>query len=579
MVTKKVKDPVLTALNNQYNAVLVTGSNLFDLQVELDNTKDIFYRPQYVAEKLFEQGYSVLRYSRSSGFSVYKYQSVKNKAELDTVLKKAGISNFIGNNAISPTEVIEIFRGFKNIATQKNANPFAFIIDYAPHLTAHQSPSIEERIVAETINDITALPAVKKSGNALLVYSHEDTNISSLLKGMYKVTYGYPTLEEYQHFITILQGRDDYAKSEVDAATLAKLSRGLNLTQIAAIFKEAKANNVLVQKENIIDQKERLIEQISENTLNVMPTELTFDDMAGLEVAKSVLNGFAEKLSNQDTSSPRAILLAGPPGTGKSTIVSAFANACGFNLVELSDQIKSMWVGESESRLNLALNLIEALSPVILFIDEIDQTFSNRSNSSLDGGVSSHYLKTLFKFAARDDLRGKICIVGCSNTPQLLDPAMINRFVTIPLLEATPQEIANIFPKIEKRIVGTETLDPNSKVLLEASTQIYAKGASPRQIFDIINHTIAKYGNNFTAQHILESCQSFRTNGDPNSGAYSSLSAINLTAFDDYFPWANNISTYNFPWYLDGIVDKSTGKVNELELAKKMEEFGKRAKF
>lgn len=110
-----------------------------------------------MAEKLFGQGYSVLRYSRSSGFSVYKYQSVKNKSDLDTVLKKAGVANFIGNNAISPTEVIEIFRGFKNIATQKNANPFAFVIDYAPHLTAHQSPSIEERIVAETINDTGTL--------------------------------------------------------------------------------------------------------------------------------------------------------------------------------------------------------------------------------------------------------------------------------------------------------------------------------------------------------------------------------------------------------------------------------------
>ncbi|WKZ64146.1 MAG: ATP-binding protein [Saprospiraceae bacterium] len=579
MAQHQQTDPVIKALNNQYHAVLVTGSNLFDLQVELNNPTDIFYRPQYVAEKLFGRGYNVLRYSRSSGFSVYRYQNVKNKSELDTVLKRAGISNFVGSNTISPTEVIEIFRGFKTIAGQKNTDPFAFIVDYAPHLTAHQNPSIEERIVAETLNDITTLPVVKKSGNVLVVYSHEEANQSSLLKGMYKVSYGYPILEEYEHFISILQSREEYAKADVDIPTLAKLSRGLNLTQIAAIFKEAAANHQVVGKENIISEKERLIEQISENTLNVLPTELTFDDMAGLEVPKGVLKGFAEKLSVQDKSSPRAILLAGPPGTGKSTIVSAFANACGFNLVELSDQIKSMWVGESESRLNLALNLIEALSPVILFIDEIDQTFSNRSSSSLDGGVSSHYLKTLFKFAARDDLRGKICIVGCSNTPQLLDPAMINRFVTIPLLEATPVEIAAIFPKIEKRVTGQEKLDPKNETLLEASSLLYSKGASPRQIFDVINHTITKNGVEFHEQHILQSCQSFRTNGDPNSGAFSSLSAINLTAFDDYFPWANNLTGYNFPWYLDGIVDKETGKVNELELHKKIEEFGRRSKF
>lgn len=71
--------------------------------------------------------------------------------------------------------------------------------------------------------------------------------------------------------------------------------------------------------------------------------------------------------------------------------------------------------------------------------------------------------------------------------------------------------------------------------MLEASSLLYSKGVSPRQIFDVINHTITKNGVEFGEQHILQSCQSFRTNGDPNSGAFSSLSAINLTAFDDYF--------------------------------------------
>jgi len=573
-------DPVLEALNNQYNAVLVSGSNIFDLQVELDNPNDIFYRPLYVAEKLFQKGYNVLRYSRSSGLSVHRYRNVKNKSKLDTVLKRAGISNLLGNNSISPTEVVEIFRGFKHIASQKNENPFVFIIDYIPHLASHQTTSNEERIVAESINDIASLPVVKKSGNAIVVYAHEEGNLSSLLKGLYKVNYGYPSLKEYEHFIGILLNRtEEFASSDVSTENLAKLSRGLNLTQIAAIFKEAKAKNIMVTKEAILEEKERLIEQVSENTLNVLPTNLVFDDMAGLEVPKKVLNDFAIKLSNQDPSSPRAILLAGPPGTGKSTIVSAFANACGFNLVELSDQIKSMWVGESESRLNLALQLIEALSPVILFIDEIDQTFSKRSNSSLDGGVSSHYLKTLFKFAARDDLRGKICIVGCSNTPQLLDPAMINRFVTIPLLESTPEQIAYIFPKIEKRIIGKERLNPNNEYLRQGAELLYSKGASPRQIFDIINHTISKYGRNFNEKQILESCKNFRINGDMISSAFSSLSAINLTAFDDYFPWANNVKNYKYPWYLEGIVNTDNGTINELELNKKIKEFSKKSRF
>jgi AAA+ superfamily predicted ATPase len=579
-VAQKHLDPVLQAFAEKHHSILVSGSNIFDLQIELNNDRDIFYRPYYAAEKLFEQGYYVLRYSRSGGFSIHRYNEIKNKSDFDDILKKTGLQDFLGCKPISPTEVIEIFRGFKKVAEGKYKNPFTFIVDYMPHLSSRDSSSNEERIVAETLNDLTFLPKVKKSGNLLLVYAHEECNLSSLLKGMYKVNYGYPSLPEYEHFINIISNRDEYANPDLDYSTMAKLCRGLTLSQIDSIFKAAKVNNQQVTKEHIIAEKERLIEQISEGTLKVLPTNMTFDDMAGLDVVKKVLSEFAEKLSKGSSGSPRALLLAGPPGTGKSTIVNAFANACGFNLVELSDSIKSKWVGESEARLDTALSLIESLAPVVLMIDEIDQQFSSRSQTANDGGVEKHYLKTVFKFAARDDLRGKICIVGCSNTPQLLDPAMIDRFkIVVPLLEATPTDIARIFPKIEKRILGQERLNPQNAKLLEGAQILFKKGASPRQIFDIITRTIIKYGENFNEEHILESCKSYRGNGDLNSGAFSSLSAINLTAFDEYLPWANNPQSYTYPWYLESIVEKRTGQINEMEFTKRLNEFAGKSRF
>lgn len=572
------KDIALDALENKHHAVLITG-NIFDLQVETGNDY-LYYRPLYLAEKLYQKGMFVLRYSRSSGLTIHRYNDIKqDKKVLDDVLQRTGLNKFIGNKDISPTEVVEIFRGFKAIATSKYSVSFAIIVDYVPHLTSSQSADREMQIVAETISDIANLPSVQKAGNLLIVYAYEENNLSPLLKVLNKVNYSYPGISEYEQFFTIISSRkEEFAVTELSTQEAAKLSRGLNLSQLAALFREAKAQNKSVTKNAIISEKEKLIEQISEKTLTVLPTDITFDDMAGLEVPKKILKDFAKKLSVQHASSPRAILLAGPPGTGKTTIASAFANACGFNLVELSDEIKSMWVGQSEARLSLALQLIQSLSPVILFIDEIDQTFSNRSNASMDGGVSSHYLKTLFKFAARDDLRGKICIVGCSNTPQLLDPAMINRFITLPLLEVTPAEMAAIFPKIQKRITGKETLNPHNENLLQGCEYIYRKGASPRQIFDVINKTISRHGLDFREDHILESCLSFRSNGDPASGAYSSLSAIRLTAFDDYFPWAGNLD-YPLPWYLEGIVNLNDGSVNEMELNKKLYEFKSQSRF
>jgi hypothetical protein len=575
---KSKKDKSLEAIENNHHCLLVTG-NIFDLQVEPGNNV-LYYRPLYLAEKLYEKDYFILRYSRSTGLSIHRYNELKKeKNVLEDILQRTGLNRFVGNKDIRATEVVEIFRGFKSIATTKHSLPFAFIIDYMPHLTSSQNADREMQIVAETISDIANLPSVQKAENILIVYAYEESNLSPLLKVLHKIEYQYPDLEEYEQFFTILNEReDDFGKTDLTSKDAAKIARGLKLNQLASLFREAKAKGIVVIKNNIIDEKERLIEQISERTLTVLPTDITFDDLAGLETPKRILMEFAAKLSKQDLSSPRAILLAGPPGTGKSTLASAFANECGFNLVELSDEIKSMYVGQSEARLALALQLIQSLAPVILFIDEIDQTFSNRTNSNLDGGVSSHYLKTLFKFAARDDLRGKICILGCTNTPQLLDPAMINRFVTIPLLEATPRDMTAIFPKIQKRITGEETLNPNDPYILQGCELLYRKGASPRQIFDVINHTMSKFGNKFSSENIFDSCKSFQANGDPNSGAYSSLSAIRLTAFNDYFPWHNN-KDYPLPWYLEGIVNVSDGTVNELELNMKIEDFKMKSRY
>lgn len=189
-------DPALHAIENKHNCLLITG-NIFDLQVEAENNV-LYYRPLYLAEKMYEQGKFVLRYSRSTGLSVHRYSEIKqNKNILDDILQRTGLNRFVGNKDIRPTEVVEIFRGFKSIATTKHSVPFVFIIDYVPHLTAGQTADREMQIVAETINDIASLPSVQKAENQLIVYAYDENNLSPLLKVLHKIDYGYPDVEEY----------------------------------------------------------------------------------------------------------------------------------------------------------------------------------------------------------------------------------------------------------------------------------------------------------------------------------------------------------------------------------------------
>jgi AAA+ superfamily predicted ATPase len=575
-----IVDPVLQSFEMMHHAVLCTG-NIYDFQVDQDSDC-IFFRSNFLAEKLYLKGYAVLRYCRSSGFSVYNYTELKKdkKDILNEILQQNGILNLLNQGGISPTEVVEMSRSFIKIASRKHKIAFAIIIDYAPHLISANNPSNEEKIVAEAINEIANRPSVQKSGNLLIVYANAATDLPWLVKNLYTVHYTYPLLAEYAKFFSILKARtDEFAETDLSSQECSLLARGLRLSDLKSLFTEYRVKNEKITTEVLNDAKCKVIEQISDHTLTVLDTPLNFDDLAGLEVPKRILRNFSIKLRNQDPSSPRAILLTGPPGTGKSTIAGAFAKDCGFNLVELSDDIKSKWVGESEARLKIGLDVLVGLAPVVLFIDEIDQSVTNRSSASLDGGVSQHYLKTLFKFIAMEEHRGKVVIVACSNTPQLLDPAMINRFINIPILEPTPEQMTSIFPKIQKRISSTVSLNQDDVDLLEACKILYSKGAMPRQFYEILNHATGYFGAELTGKHILYSSDKFRCSSDANSIAYSSLSAISLTPFTDFLPWSDNPSEYPYPWYLNGMIDVTNGEVDLIEQNKRLLDLKSKSRY
>jgi hypothetical protein len=267
--------------------------------------------------------------------------------------------------------------------------------------------------------------------------------------------------------------------------------------------------------------------------------------------------------------------MVGPPGTAKSTFAPILAALCGFNVLQFQS-VKNMFVGESERRLNLALSLVETLAPTVLFIDEITETTPSRNTSVNDGGVSLDLLAQLFKFSARDDLRGKVLLLGASNVPERLDPAWHDRFIIIPFLELLPQEMSELFGMFERRVTGNATLNPLDPKLREAAQILHHKGASPRKILDIVNYGLLfSTRDSFNSDAILSAATDYVGSANPMAIAYSSLVAIGLTSFHSYLPWSLDPQNYLFPWYLEGVVDKKSGTINRDELHKRIKEYRK----
>lgn len=577
-------DPLLKAIAAGYSALLLTG-NLHDYTIYGGK---IYYRPQFIADLLEQNSYTVIRYSKSQGGRIHHYSGLPpdEKKSVDSLLNSVGLLSLLrreGQN--NPEEMRTFFRAcfrLMQIPHTKDTKPIALIFDYTEHLAPAVQTSAaaadEHTFVAETLHALASSPALKKSRNVLICLAR-DGLYNSLLNDLFHIDYPFPDEHETNEFIQIVLKRKSEKNTPIQLEKnfteneFARITRGLRLRDIESMADDAGASKEPLLRQTVLASKADAILKISEGTLSVMTTQLTLDDIVGLEVNKRFFSIVAEKLKQGDPSSPRSILMVGPPGTSKSTFAPILAQMCGFNIVEFQN-IKNMYVGESERRLNLALNLVQNLAPAILFIDEITEMIPNRHHSVTNDEISKDLLGQLFKFSAQEELRGKVLLLGASNVPEQLDPAWFDRFILIPFLELLPNEMGQLFNIFQRRMTGKTTIDPQDPNIVKASQLLHQKGISPRKILDIINHALLFSRNgSLTSENILRAAGDYVGPANPFAIAYTSLTAISLTSFASFLPWSFDPENYTFPWYLEGIVDKKTGHIHRDELEKRIQEY------
>ena len=125
---------------------------------------------------------------------------------------------------------------------------------------------------------------------------------------------------------------------------------------------------------------------------------------------------------------PRGVLFHGPPGTGKTLIARALAASCSTSEQQISFFMRkgadclSKWVGEAERQLRLLFEEAKKAQPSIIFFDEIDGLAPVRS--SKQDQIHASIVSTLLALMDGMDGRGQVVVIGATNRPDSVDPAL-----------------------------------------------------------------------------------------------------------------------------------------------------------
>jgi len=136
---------------------------------------------------------------------------------------------------------------------------------------------------------------------------------------------------------------------------------------------------------------------------------------------------------------PKGVLLYGPPGTGKTLIAKAVANETDAYFISISGpEIMGKFYGESEARLRSVFEDAQKHAPAIVFIDEIDSIAPKREDMGGEKQVERRVVAQLLALLDGLQSRGQIIVIGATNIPNTLDPALrrpgrFDREISIPI--------------------------------------------------------------------------------------------------------------------------------------------------
>ena len=228
---------------------------------------------------------------------------------------------------------------------------------------------------------------------------------------------------------------------------IANAALGLTLDEAERVFFKAIIRDAKLDKDDaqyVRDEKRQIVQK--SGLLEYYETAENLGSVGGLDMLKAWLKrrtrAFEPAAREYGLPPPKGLLLLGVQGCGKSLAAKAVSGSWGFPLLRLDlSRIFGSLMGSSENNMRRALEMAESVSPAVLWVDEIEKTFSGiESSGRTDAGTTARVFASFLTWL--QDKEALVFCVATANSIDALPPELLRKgrfdeifFVDLPSVE------------------------------------------------------------------------------------------------------------------------------------------------
>ena len=348
---------------------------------------------------------------------------------LGEISTKLGIKRFVSWDCVNG------LRGALNEEGKFINNPLG-VLNWLKDQTAELSTILfvkdfykfyDDPSVCRTIKELSYL--LRRTSNNLIFSSHKLPSSEELDDLVTTINLPLPDQNELANLIRKIALNTNSDLNDHDLNQLAQASSGLSESRVKQVAAKALTKRGKVSKDDIQDILEEKKQVIARSEiLEFFESTSNQNDIGGLKVLKIWLEqryqAFSKEAREYGLPIPKGVLLVGPQGTGKSLTAKSISKTWSMPLLRLDvGRLFSSLVGSSEARTRETILRAEAMSPCILWIDEIDKGFGGDARS--DGGTSQRVLASLLTWMAEKE--SAVFVIATANAIDKLPAELLRK--------------------------------------------------------------------------------------------------------------------------------------------------------